>query len=530
MSIDALGRRLWQKIGPAQRAAFFSCLIAGYLVHLYAFANLIPNSDGLSRMFDLQQMTVSGRWFLHYASALNGFTQMPAVIGLLSLVFLGLAAALAVDLLSIRSRVLGGLAGAVMAAFPALGYTYLYMFTASAYALAILLAVLSLWLARRGRLGWVLGVVALALSMGTYQVYVTLSISLALLVILNELLNPESTFKGTLGLGLRLMAYLAAGAALYYGVLLIFLEVKGLELLDYLGMSAVSGGYPFAKLPGLALDCYKQVAAFFFRPGSANSFTTGPMAALDGAAMALGLVCFFAQMSSRGLWKELWRPLGALSMAALLPLGMDFGQILSPWSAPTPMMKYSFVAAYLAVLMLAGLVDGLPSLSRGALPLTALWAAALLLFCLNTNNLLYTAAQQAHRATESYATRLLARIEACPGYEPGMEAAIVGAVPPEHLQSQVDSLLQVDHYSVPQDSVLPLNKHIYYYLSQWLNAPVGELGEEAMKAVSSSPEFQAMPLYPRAGSVQVLDGRVVVRMAEAYTPKSDYEIAYENRR
>lgn len=246
--------------------------------------------------------------------------------------------------------------------------------------------------------------------------------------------------------------------------------------------------------------------------------------------MALGLVCFFAQMSSRGLWKELWRPLGALSMAALLPLGMDFGQILSPWSAPTPMMKYSFVAAYLAVLMLAGLVDGLPSLSRGALPLTALWATALLLFCLNTNNLLYTAAQQAHRATESYATRLLARIEACPGYEPGMEAAIVGAVPPEHLQSQVDSLLQVDHYSVPQDSVLPLNKHIYYYLSQWLNAPVGELGEEAMKAVSSSPEFQAMPLYPRAGSVQVLDGRVVVRMAEAYTPKSDYEIAYENRR
>lgn len=530
MSIDALGRRLWQRVDPAQRAAFLSCLVAGYLVHLYAFTNLIPNSDGLSRMFDPQQMTVSGRWFLHYASALNGYTQMPAVIGLLSLIFLGLAAALTVDLLSIRSRVLGGLAGAVMAAFPALGYTFLYMFTASAYSLAILLAVLSLWLARRGGPGWVLGVIALALSMGTYQVYVTLAISLALLVVLKELMDPEAAFRGTLRLGLRLVAYLAAGAALYYGVLLLFLKVKDLELLDYLGMSAASSGYPFSRLPGLVLDCYKQVISFFFRPGSANSFTTGPMAALDGIALALGLVCFFAQMTSRGLWKELWRPLGAVAMAALLPLGMDFGQILSPWSAPTPMMKYSFVAAYLAVLMLAGLVDGLPALSRGALPLTALWAAALLLFCLNTNNLLYTSASQAHRATESYATRLLARIESCPGYEPGMEVAIVGAVPPEHLRSKVDSLLQVDHYSVPRESVLPLNKHIYYYLSQWLNAPVEELSEAAMKAVAASPEFQAMPLYPREGSVQVLDGRVVVRMAQTYTPKSDYEIAYENRR
>ena len=36
---------------------------------------------------------------------------------------------------------------------------------------------------------------------------------------------------------------------------------------------------------------------------------------------------------------------------------------------------------------------------------------------------------QAHRAMESYATRLLARIEDCPGYQPGMEIAIVRRTP-----------------------------------------------------------------------------------------------------
>ena len=88
MHMDERTRRIWNRFAPQQRAAFFSCLITGLLVHLYAFTYLIPNADGLSRVFDLQQMTVSGRWFLHYASALNNFTQMPAVIGLLSLLWI----------------------------------------------------------------------------------------------------------------------------------------------------------------------------------------------------------------------------------------------------------------------------------------------------------------------------------------------------------------------------------------------------------------------------------------------------------
>ena len=533
MTIDQQGCRLWERISGSQKAAFLSCVITGYLAHLYAFTNLIPNSDGLSRVFDPQQMTVSGRWFLHYASALNNFTQMPAAIGLVSLLFLGLAAALIADLLQLRSKVLAGLAGAVMAAFPCVGYTFLYMFTASAYCLAIFLVVLSVWLAKRCKVGWLCGVIALALAMGTYQAYVTVAISLSLLVVLRECLDPESSFKGTLSLGLRLVAYLAAGAVVYYAVLLLFLKVKDLELLSYLGMDAASSGYPFGQLPRLLFQTYKQVVAFFFVAGSADGFTSRWMVVLDLAALALGLCFFLDRLSGKGLWKEVWRPLGALAMVALLPLGVNFGQILSPYSSPTPIMKYAFVAVYLAVLLVADLADGLPNTSGRhgtALSVAVVWAAALLLFCLNTNNLLYTASAQAHRATESYATRLAARIEDCPGYEPGMEIALVGAVPTDQIKSQIPSYAQVDHYSVPLNSVLPLNKHLYYYLNDWLNFPVEEPDEETMIAISHSQTFQDMPLYPAQGSVQVLDGRVVVKLQEEYTPKSDYEIAYENRR
>ncbi|MGI5962541.1 MAG: glucosyltransferase domain-containing protein [Lawsonibacter sp.] len=529
MTIDQKSRHLWQTIALTQKAAFFSCFVTGYLVHLYAFTNLIPNSDGLSRVFDLQQMTISGRWFLHYASALNEFTQMPAVIGFFSILFLSFAAAFVVDLLSIRSSILAGFVGVVMAAFPCLGYTFLYLFTASAYCLAILLAVLSVWLACRGKVGWLLGVLALALSMGTYQAYATVAISLSLLCVFREALNPDASFRPTLYLGLRLVAYLAAGAAVYYGILLVVLRWKDLELLSYLGMDAASSGFPFSQLPSLLLETYKQVVAFFFLPGSPNGFSSTLMVTLDLVALLLGAYCLFRCLRQGGLWKESWRVVGTLGLLALLPLGVNFMQILSPYSQPTPLMKYAHVAVYLTVLLVVDIVDR-STPHRGLAPATALWVTVLFLFSLNTNNLLYSASAQAHRATESYITRLLSRIESCPGYQPDMEVAIIGTIPAQQIYSQIPSYTRIDHYSVPLNTVVPLNKHLYYYLNHWLNVPIEEPEEQTMLDLSQSQAFQEMPLYPADGSVAILDGRVVVKLQEEYTPKSDYEIAYENRR
>ena len=372
MTIDEQGRRVLRKIPAPCRAASLSCLLTGLAVHLYAFTNLIPNCDGLSRVYDLQQMTVSGRWFLHYASALNQFTQMPMTIGLLSLIFLALASALAVDLLKIRSTALAGLTGAVMAAFPCLGYTFLYLFTASAYCLAIFLAVLSVWLAARGRLGWLMGAAALALSMGIYQAYASMAIALAVLAVLGETLDPKAELKSTWRLGLSFVLTLAAGAAAYYVILQIFLKVKGLELLSYLGMDAASTGYPLGQLPRLVLDAYKQVIAFFFLPGAANTFTSPFLTVLDLAALALGALGLILALRTAGL--ELWRIAGALVMLALLPLGINFSQILSPFAPPTPLMKYAFVAVWLAVFLV--LQKSERKLPRIITPVAAVWAAA----------------------------------------------------------------------------------------------------------------------------------------------------------
>lgn len=532
MSLDDSVRSLFSRTAPQQRWAFLSCALAGYLTHLYAFTNLVPNSDGLSRMCDPQQMTVSGRWFLHYASSFTAFTQMPAVIGFFSVLFLSLAAALAVSLLRLNSRTLSALAGAVMAVFPAMGYTYLYLFTASAYAFAILLAVWAVWLAAKG--GWPAwggGVLLLALSMGTYQAYAAVAVSLSLLTVLRAAVTVSESLRSTTRLGLRLVGFLAAGAVLYYVILQIFLKVKQLELLDYLGMSQAGPAALLGQLPRLVLTAYKQVISFFLIPGGSNSFTTNVFAALTFLLALCACGCLLSLWRDKEL-RQGWRAAGALAMLALLPLGAGFAQIIAPFSNATPIMKYAYVSLYLAAILVIDL--GLPHMKAATRPLCGgLTCAALIAVCLysaNIDNLLYTASAQAHRSLLSYATAMLTRIQSCPGYDGSQEIVIVGSFPADRFHSDIDSYSLIDHYSVPIHTEAPLNKHIYYYFNDWLNVPMAEPDEDTMKAVAASDTFRSMPLYPADGSVALLDGRVVVKVQEEYTPRSDYEIAYENRR
>ena len=502
--------------GPV-RAAFFSALIFGLALHLAAFTSLIPNSDGLSRMYDPQQMTVSGRWFLHYASVFHGFLQAPALIGGLSTLFLALSAALTADTLHLRRAACGVLTGGAFIAIPALAYTYLYLFTASAYAFAVLLAVAAVWMTRRWKWGWLPAALALACSLGTYQAYFAVAAALALMCAILDLLDPEKDLRTAVRAGLRSLGMLALAAAAYVGILWIFLKVKNLELLDYRGIGSVGEGSTFGAILRDLIGTYRQIAVYFLRPAFRN-----PILTLGNWATVLLTVLGGAVLLGR-VRKEPARLILVLVGAALMPLACNFTRMISDLS---PNMCYSFAMVYVFA---AAILDR-TEVSGNLLVRCGCAAAALVILGgAQVCSLIYTSSATAHRATEAFATNLVARVEQTPGYRSGMEVVVIGTFPRTVYHSDLEAFDAVEHYSCMSDTVLQLNKHVYYYLNDWLNVPWQEPDEDTMIAVSDSEAFRQMPLYPDDGSVRIEDGRVVVKLAPRYLPKQPYEIAYENR-
>ena len=153
-----------------------------------------------------------------------------------------------------------------------------------------------------------------------------------------------------------------------------------------------------------------------------------------------------------------------------------------------------------------------------------------LFYCCQIDNIVYSASDTAMRATENFCSRLVERIESQDGYRDGMEVLIIGSYPADRYYSDIKAYDLVKHYSCDADSTIALNKQIYYFIDRWLNVPIEEPKEQELIDMAASPEFAAMPLYPDDGSTAVINGRLVVKLQNTYTPKQDYEIQYENRR
>ena len=104
-------------------------------------------------------------------------------------------------------------------AFPVVTSTMLYTFTVSYYAFAIFLAVLSVYLSLRGNKWLFLSIPLAAFSVGIYQAYFPMMITLYLLVLIDKSINGKYNFKEILFLGLKYLGILIGSISLYFIIL-----------------------------------------------------------------------------------------------------------------------------------------------------------------------------------------------------------------------------------------------------------------------------------------------------------------------
>ena len=509
-----------KKIPGSAKAAFISCYIVGYIAHLYAFTNVIVNPDGISRVFDPQQMTISGRWFLHYASAWNGYIQAPALIGFFSVLFMSLAAAFTVHLLEIKNKVIASFIGAFMIIFPSMAFTFLFMFTASAYCFAVLLAVVSVWLAKKYKFGFLFGAIPLACAIGTYQAYVAVAAALTLIVLILFSLEKERKIKDVLILTAKMTVLLALSLLLYAVVLKIFLAVKDLTLIDYKGISSMGSSSwikdTLSKIP----EAYRKFFSYYFKANGFATYTTVFTVILNIAFAILGLCSFLVLIIRGKIFKSPLVLICLIVFCALVPLAFNVTVLMD---SATPIMRYALVFTYILALALTDRAEH-PALLLSVSGISVL----LCIVSVWIGNLAYTAYETEQRSAESFMTRLVERIESTPGYQSNMEVVIIGGYPKNTYYSTIDEFLVIAD-PVPA-YFIPNNKHLYYYLNDWINVPWKMPDESVMMEISDSEEFKAMPLYPDDGSIIISGNRVIVRLSEAYHPKQEFEIQYENRR
>ena len=494
--------------------AFFVTVLMGLLIHMPVMVQDLPNHDGLDSLYFDQNMITSGRWFLTIACGISSYFNLPWLISLLSLLYLGLASVCLTEILQLRSKVSIFVVSGLLISFPALACSFAYVFTLDGYMLALLLSIMAVWIAQRGKYGYLIGAVCLGCSMGIYQAYLPISILLCLYLTARALIEEDS-IKGVWRKVFPLLKMGVLGVVFYFVLLYFLLFLQGKELASYQGINGEG-----AAGQGL-LTSFKLVYQDFF-----TFLMKGKVLFHNGASAAAGLVLggmflwtIFLLARQKGRYKKPLFYLVLLGYAVLLPLVVNYILILSGALNYHMIMRYQWVFLLILVIALADQYAG--NIAQWAI----LVAGTVLIFSYAVmDNIGYQNLHQKYEKTYAYCVRLLDRIENTPGYYQGIPVAMIGVVgdeafPTTDLSADVTWPL----IGLNGDWLLYTGDNYELFIKHYLGASLNILDTSYMGEIYYSKEYQEMDSFPGPNSTKVVDGILYV-----HTENPDRTIQFEN--
>lgn len=500
--------------------AVLSGLLCGIAAHAFALVNVLHNYDNI-----LQQPkgygagVTSGRWLLTVlgdfcAKVLDLNYNLPTINGLAYLALIALSAAFVVNVLKIHSRVSAGLVGALMATFPTVCSTMVFRFTAAYYGLSLLFSVMAVKAAERTKYGWILSGLCIACSMGIYQAYVPVSISLYVLILMREALEEDAQLNKLIQHGLYCCTTLILGVVLYFLFLKICLAAYGVELDTYQGINSM-GKLSLSELPWLLKKTWLSAALFPVKD-YCNLASTRILkliwTALVGMILILALYLLVKKKPKR------MNALFFILMGIVFPLAINFIAIMCPDGIVYTIMVYPFVLVACAPLLFLDCL--LKNEKKFFWKLAVGLLATIIFYNSYYSNCNYTALYYSTCQMENYVNSLVTQIRMTDGFSPDKKWGFIGTI---------DDSLLYDIWSQPWDSDqylvqyggMSITKRMLaakYSFNSWIYSYVGYfpafVSEETQMNFYEDDRVEQMPCWPAEGSIKVIDDIVVVKFQE----------------
>ena len=512
-------KRWYRAIPRYMKAAFFSALLVGLLVHLYMLTNKLPNHDDIVGMFVSLDFVSYGRWLSRFFEQFNTNLSMPWVNGVLALVFAALSAALIVRILNIKSTMFAGLAGAVMVCMPVMANVFAYMCGADVFLIAVFLGVLGAYFSDRGKFGFLIGAGLFTVVLAIYQTMALFGIALLVLKLLLDVLDCKRTNSEIRRTVWHSLASVVIAAVLYIGLTKLILYVNSTNLL-YANTADILSP-KFSEIPQRILQCYQQfVAMALSRSPYFNTHWMLGFYLLIVFSFCLLVGLLLVQNKQRGVW----RTLVAVLLVLVFPVVLFSGYLAAGYAHILMLLPFSMLFLGLIALFCQfdSVVDSNSTKNIRFLRTLGSWfvALAMIACCYSWalySNQVYFTLERKFDACYSLATRVVDRVEQLPEYTPETPVLIVGDFSAGSYPVAVPEAQDGLPYSVG----IGEPSEFYYMKGYWgtvHNFIAGYLGvrwqlpdaQSVSKLVEETNDFSGLPVFPAKGSVFYMDGVIVV--------------------
>ena len=532
----------FEKIKDTWKLAFFATFISGLIIHIFKFTNTLPNVDSLYNFYADQNMVASGRWFLMIACGISSFFDLPWLIGFISLMYIGVTSVLMVEIFRLTNPVIIILTSCLMVSFPSLTDIMLYEFTADGYMLAMLLAVMSVYVFRIEHTDhWLragLSACCICLSCAIYQAYVSFAMVTAICYFMLELLDNRNSSKVyAKWIAMEALIYVCALAA-YYVIWKLMLRMQAAAVGSYLGIDQLGKMNLAAMLAAVKQSVYSFGLFLLDRNIFQHGLSTYSL--INILIMVVGTAGVVCAVTKSGLYRRKGELLLFAVCILILPFCCSIWLFASPGVSYTPRMYQSIVVIYIFILVLFG--RWVKSSLRSVM------AFLLALFVFNNAiiaNICYSFTERCYQKTYATAVEMSMRIHLV---DDGTAQNVVfvglrrywteedilapgGASTLGPLRDSVKcSYITGGHLIIPFLTQYTNYEMVYYSVNDLempnykpsATSPVSgkwsmqfpTLDEDAVTALAASDAVQEMGIWPAKDSVRQIGSTIVIKLSE----------------
>ena len=494
--------------------------ILGLAAHAYCFFNLTISHDSLRAFY------IAGKWpkaslgrifYSAYITLTRGKIVLPWLIGVLALLWISLSVYLLTCMFQVEKRMFVFLIAGVCVTNPsvyATAATYLHDLDANAFAIFLAVAAAYLWDKgiqksdkKTGFMQLGTGAVILSVCLGIYQSFISVTITLVMIVSVKNLLNGRK-YTDVLVNGISGVGMLAGSAALYLLEVKLFSNLTGIDILNndsYNGLGNISHVFSGDILTKIT-DTYVS----FINAYKNLILTSDPeklILAVHGILM-LGIVV----ITCIGL-KEL--ELGSRILFAVLGILMPFGMNVSSFLSNGMyhvLMQYAvwflYLLALILVLWLSQEKSAAEVINRGIGILVVLCVCLTIMENIQTANTIYVKKELEYDSTLSYMTRVADCMEEEKGYIPGeTPVAFIGEYAIGKSRTGFEKYEVIT--GIGYDSPITFYDTYKDYFKYVLGRPISLTEADSFE---NNEIVSEMPVFPNEGSIYMIDDTLVVKL------------------
>lgn len=508
-----------RKYKSVENMCLLTTFFIGFATHLFGFVNVLHNYDDIAVLPAGSGTGItSGRWFLTILDRIFskiGITyNLPYVNAILFLLLIAISVKYIINILEIKNPVSAILIGAVFVTFPSAASTLFFKYTAVLYGIAILCAVMAAWFVKKFKYGFIASMFLIACSLGIYQAYVPITISLMVILLLRDVLTENSEAEDVVKQGLKYVGTLILGIIAYYILLEVFLSVFDTQLSTYQDIDKM-GAIEIAQLPSLLKRAFCEFISIVFNDYKGVSQT--PIIKLG--ILVLGCVCVGLMISLLRAHRKKWDSvILTILLCAVFPIAVNFIVIMCPTSNIYTLMVYSFAIIFTIPFMLLELIETFQFSSsmfttcKKYIKKAIFWGTLIVfLSYAYLANLNYTQLYYTTQKTASYISSVVLQVRMTEGFDTSLKWAFIG-------DSFQDPLFYDNWDGEPRyggNKTAPELINSYSrnsWIVNYFGYNISFVDEERLAELEKDTNVMNMPCFPNDGSVQIIDDVVVIKL------------------